>query len=264
MKTIIVDDEGLAIRQFEMECKKLPWVDIVGKFHHAKEALEYAEKEKIEAAFLDIELPGMNGILLGRKLREIFPKLVVVFLTGYDTYTMDALQMKADYYLMKPYSSEDFREVMENARLLTRRQKKRVYIRAFGRFDLMIDNQIVNLKNGKAKELLALCVDHMGGQVTMQEAIDKLWEDRPYDERVKNLYRKATMSLRKVFQEYEAEEVFVNQRGSCYINSELIECDYFEVLEHKKQNLEYQSMIVGTYMPEYSWAEETNAQLLLE
>lgn len=105
MKTIIVDDEELAIRQFEMECKKLPWVNIVGRFHHAQEALEYVEKEKIEAAFLDIELPGMNGILLGRKLRELHPKLVVIFLTGYDTYTMDALHMKADYYLMKPYSA---------------------------------------------------------------------------------------------------------------------------------------------------------------
>ena len=82
------------------------------------------EKEKIEAAFLDIELPGMNGILLGRKLRELHPKLVVIFLTGYDTYMMDALHMKADYYLMKPYSSEDFREVMQNARLLTRRKQQ--------------------------------------------------------------------------------------------------------------------------------------------
>ena len=71
------------------------------------------------------------------------------------------------------------------------------------------------------------------------------------------------MSLRKVFQEYGLEEVFVNKRGSCNINSELMDCDYFDVLEHKKQNLDYKNMLVGTYMPEYSWAEETNAQLLL-
>lgn len=263
MKTIIVDDEMLAIKQFEMECKKIPWVNIAGKFQNAQQALEYAEKEKIEAAFLDIELPGMNGILLGKKLRELYPKLVVIFLTGYDNYTMDALHMKADYYLMKPYSSKDFRDVMENARLLTRRQKKRIFIRTLGRFDLIIDDQVVDLPNAKAKELLALCVDHKGGHVSMEEAVDKLWEDRIYDERVKNLYRKATMSLRKVFQEYELEEVFGNKRGSCYINPKLIDCDYFEVLEHKKQNLDYRKMIVGTYMPEYSWAEETNAQLLL-
>ena len=263
MKTIIVDDEMLAIKQFEMECKKIPWVNIAGKFQYAQQALEYAEKEKIEAAFLDIELPGMNGILLGKKLRELYPKLVVIFLTGYDNYTMDALHMKADYYLMKPYSSKDFRDVMENARLLTRRQKKRIFIRTLGRFDLIIDDQVVDLPNAKAKELLALCVDHKGGHVSMEEAVDKLWEDRTYDERVKNLYRKATMSLRKVFQEYGLEEVFGNKRGSCYINPELIDCDYFEVLEHKKQNLDYRKMIIGTYMPEYSWAEETNAQLLL-
>lgn len=263
MKTIIVDDEMLAIKQFEMECKKIPWVNIAGKFQNAQQALEYAKKEKIEAAFLDIELSGMNGILLGKKLRELYPNLVVIFLTGYDNYTMDALHMKADYYLMKPYSSKDFRDVMENARLLTRRQKKRIFIRTLGRFDLIIDDQVVDLPNAKAKELLALCVDHKGGHVSMEEAVDKLWEDRTYDERVKNLYRKATMSLRKVFQEYELEEVFGNKRGSCYINPELIDCDYFEVLEHKRQNLDYRKRIVGTYMPEYSWAEETNAQLLL-
>lgn len=263
MKTIIVDDELLAIKQFEMECEKLPWVNIAGKFQNAKQALEYAQKEKIEAAFLDIELPGMNGILLGKKLRELYPKMVVIFLTGYDNYTLDALYMKADYYLMKPYSSKDFQDVMENARLLIRRQKKRVFVRTLGRFDLIIDDQVVDLPNAKAKELFALCVDHKGGHVSMEEAVDKLWEDRIYDERVKNLYRKATMSLRKVFQEYGLEEVFVNKRGSCNINPELMDCDYFDVLEHKKQNLDYKNMLVGTYMPEYSWAEETNAQLLL-
>ena len=263
MKTIIVDDELLAIKQFEMECEKLPWVNIAGKFQNAKQALEYAQKEKIEAAFLDIELPGMNGILLGKKLRELYPKLVVIFLTGYDNYTLDALYMKADYYLMKPYSSKDFQDVMENARLLIRRQKKRVFVRTLGRFDLIIDDQVVDLPNAKAKELFALCVDHKGGHVSMEEAVDKLWEDRIYYERVKNLYRKATMSLRKVFQEYGLEEVFVNKRGSCNINPELMDCDYFDVLEHKKQNLDYKNMLVGTYMPEYSWAEETNAQLLL-
>lgn len=263
MKTIIVDDEMLAIKQFEMECKKIPWVNIAGKFQNAQQALEYAKKEKIEAAFLDIELSGMNGILLGKKLRELYPKLVVIFLTGYDNYTLDALYMKADYYLMKPYSSKDFQDVMENARLLIRRQKKRVFVRTLGRFDLIIDDQVVDLPNAKAKELFALCVDHKGGHVSMEEAVDKLWEDRIYDERVKNLYRKATMSLRKVFQEYGLEEVFVNKRGSCNINPELMDCDYFDVLEHKKQNLDYKNMLVGTYMPEYSWAEETNAQLLL-
>ena len=73
---------------------------------------------------------------------------------------------------MKPYSSEDFREVMKNARLLTRRQKKRVFIRTFGRFDLMIDDQVVDITNSKAKELLALCVAHKGGQVSIEEAVD--------------------------------------------------------------------------------------------
>ncbi len=44
-----------------------------------------------------------------------------------------------------------------------------------------MDGNLVKFRNAKAKELLALCVDHRGGEVTMEEAIDKLWEDRDCD-----------------------------------------------------------------------------------
>lgn len=263
MKTIVVDDEKLAVKQFEMECENLPWVELSGSFSNGEDALEYAGKEKIEAAFLDIEMPGMNGILLAKQLRELYPKLVVVFLTGYEEYTLEAVLMKADYYLMKPYSSGEFREIMENARLLTRRQRKRIYIRTFGRFDLLIDDRVVDISNAKAKELLALCVDRRGGMVTMEEAVDKLWENRTFDERVKNLYRKATMSLRKVFREYGLEDVFFNERGRCYINREMFDCDYYEAIKQKEHNREKHPVCAGHYMPEYSWAEETNARLLI-
>ena len=57
MKTIIVDDEMLAIKQFEMECKKIPWVNIAGKFQNAQQALEYAKRED-RSSILDIELSG--------------------------------------------------------------------------------------------------------------------------------------------------------------------------------------------------------------
>ncbi len=264
MKTIIADDEKLAVKQFEMECELLPWVEVSGSFSNGEDALEYARKNKIEAAFLDIEMSGMDGILLAKQLRELYPKLVIVFLTGYDDYTLEAVRMRADYYLMKPYSSSEFQEIMENARLLTRRQKKRIYIRTFGRFDLLIDDQVVDISNAKAKELLALCVDHKGGMVTMEEAVDKFWEDRVYDERVKNLYRKATMSLRKTFQEYGVEDVFFNERGRCHINREMFDCDYYEMLKQMQQHREKHPVYAGVYMPEYSWAEETNVRLLVQ
>ena len=150
---------------------------------------------------------------VAERLREVSPDVVVVFITGYEQYALEALKIRADYYLTKPYDSRDIREVLERARLLSARQKKRVYVRTFGRFDVFIDGTAVYFPNAKAKELLALCVDHRGGTVSIEEAVDKLWEDREYDSRVKNLYRKAVMQIRQALAGVRRGGYFFRQPG---------------------------------------------------
>ena len=98
---------------------------VAGAFTNPVDALAYVQEHPVEAAFLDIAMPGMNGLALAEKLREIRPDLVVIFLTGYEQYTLDALKVKADYYLTKPYNKQDITEALERARLLAARQKKR-------------------------------------------------------------------------------------------------------------------------------------------
>ena len=176
MRVMIVDDERLALRQFLMETENMPGVEVAGAFTNPLEALAFMKEHPVEAAFLDIEMPGMNGLVLAEKLREIREGLVVIFVTGYEQYTLDALKVKADYYLIKPYDRKELGDALERARLLSARQKKRVQIRTFGRFEVYIDGRAVYFPNSKAKELLALCVDHRGGTVTLEEAADKLWE----------------------------------------------------------------------------------------
>ena len=260
MRVMIVDDERLALRQFMLETEDIPGIEIAGAFSNPLQALEYLKENPVEAAFLDIEMPELNGIVLAEKMREIYPDLVVIFITGYEQYTLDALKVKADYYMTKPYDSRDIREVLERAKLLSARQKKRVYIRTFGRFDLFIDGKVVYFSNTKAKELLALCVDHRGGAVTIEEAADKLWEDRIYDSRVKNLYRKAVMQIRQILSEYGVEEIFSGNRGSCQIDILKVDCDYYELLKGNPEAVRAWE-ITGNYLQEYSWAEETCARL---
>ena len=112
----------------------------------------------------------------------------------------------------------------------------------------------------KAKELLALCVDHRGGAVTIEEAVDKLWENRAYDDRVKNLYRKAVMQIRQVLAEHGAEALFSGSRGACQIDVRQMDCDYYEFLQGNRDVLRAWQ-ISGSYLEEYSWAEETGARL---
>ena len=111
------------------------------------------------------------------------------------------------------------------------------------------------------QELLALCVDRRGGSLTIWEAVDKLWEGREYDDRVKNLYRKAIMNLRQTFAEHGLADVFSNNRGECSIDCRKVDCDYYRLLEGD-ETARRAWMLTKEYMGEYSWAEETQAVLL--
>ena len=259
MKVIIVDHDEEAITQFEQRCETIPYVELKGKFRDARAALEYIASNQVEVVFFNVEINGMDGILFGEKIREINSRVVLIFFTEHAEYTLEMLRtIKADYYLLKPYTQAEINWVMGTAKLLVRRQKKLVYIRTFGRFDLFINGELVRFPNKKAKELLALCVDNRGGNVTMEEAIDKLWENRLYDVRVKNLYRKAVMDLNKIFLSYGIKDVFVKRRAVSWINYENVDRDYLKWIENK---LRYLPSEAGVYMPEYSWAETTNARV---
>lgn len=258
MKTIVVDDEELSLRQFELECSQVPEIELAGTFTNPLEALEYARKNPVDFALLDIEMPQMKGIELAQKLRELKPDIIIIFVSAYSEYVIEALKKRFDYYVLKPYSQEDILSALKRARLLSRGQKKAVFLRTFGRFDVFVEERLVKFSNAKSKELLAVCVDHMGGQVSMEEAVDKLWPDKNYDSRVKALYRKAVIDVHKTLDTYGAGSIFCNFRGGCYLDEKEVTCDYFEYLKDGEgSGYVYEQ----EYMFDYGWAEETNARL---
>lgn len=258
MDTIVVDDELLAMEQFEEECKGIPEINVVGKFDNPQDALAYARQHRVDFALLDVEMPRMNGLELGQELKRLHPYIILIYVTGYTRYVVDVMKIKADYCIMKPYDEKDIKDAVDRARLLSRRQENKVRVTMFGRFDVFVDDRVLLFQNKKSKELLALCFDHKGGMVSMEEAIDKLWPDREYDERVKRLYRKAVSSIQEVLEEAGIREIFAAYRGKCHVSIENVDCDYYTYLKDPEQNRE---LFCGEYLFDYEWGEETLAQL---
>ena len=96
----------------------------------------------------------------------------------------------------------------------------------------------------------------------MEQAVDLLWPNRPYDERVKRLYRKAVRAIVDTLERYGLSEVFVNNRGSCHIEREKLECDLYTFLEEKSLTDLQLSRLKEGYMIDYSWAENRMMQLM--
>lgn len=260
MKFIVLDHDPHGLQYVAEGADNMPDMKAVGLFSNGLAALEYARQNPVEAAVLNVRIPDIEERDLVRELRERNPGIVIVFVSEYEEDAILAWKERADYFVKKPYESEDLPELFERMYLLSRRQNCRVRVRTFGRFDLFIDEKLILFTNAKAKELLALCVDHRGGMVTMEEAVDKLWEDRVYDSRVKNLYRKAVMYLKQLFQDYGVEEFFFTVRGACSINREKIQCDFYDLLEGKPEAVR-EWYIAEAYLEEYGWAEEMSVNI---
>lgn len=258
MKTIFVDDERGAKEVFEFEAENLSEFELVGTFDSGKKALEYARKNPVELAILDIEIGDYDGIVLGSRLREINPDILIIYITGHEEYAMDAIKLHAAAYLLKPYTSEELYYAAETARLLSRRRRKRIYAKTFGHFDLFVDGKPIMFRSGKAKELLALLIDRQGGTVNTDQIICALWEDRPNDEATQNLCSKVAKGLLKELKENNAEGILITNRGVRRVDTEVFDCDLYDLLEG---DVHIQKQFTGEYMLDYSWAEERMAQL---
>jgi hypothetical protein len=125
--------------------------------------------------------------------------------------------------------------------------RKRISIRMFGSFSIMVDGRSVRLKHDKSKELLALLVEKRGAYLSSREAIGALWECSP-DEKSRARYRKVASRLMADLKEIGVDYLVESERGSRRVVPELIECDYYEYLDGKRP-------ATGAFLPEYSWSE---------
>lgn len=259
MKIIIVDDELWSVEQFKIECERIDDVSLIGYFDNPYSAIQFAKENKFELALLDIEMPGMNGIELAKELRKIYPELLIVFVSAYNNYLEEFIKVHADYYLLKPYSKEDIEDVFKRARLLVKRQEKRVRIVTFGQFDVFIDGKPASFNGKKVKELFALLVDKKGQPLQSEEAFYCLWEGEDYNNEHASKYRKLWARLLEFLNENKLDDLIINDhKGMKCLNTDLVECDYFKFLDG---DLKARRNFTYTYMSEYWWGEETLAKL---
>jgi two-component SAPR family response regulator len=105
---------------------------------------------------------------------------------------------------------------------------------------------------------MALLIDRNGGTLSTAEAIRYLWENETASERVSSRYRKLAMKLKNTLTKYGIEHILINNHGIRSINVSAITCDYYELLAGNENYIKH---FHNSYMSDYSWAEETLANI---
>ena len=115
MDVIIVDDEPAARRTLRECCAAEPDLDVIGEFGDGRAALEAIRARPPQLLFLDIQMDTMTGIEVARRLDPTtLPS--IVFVTAYDQYALQAFEVHATDYLLKPFDDERFRQTVARVR----------------------------------------------------------------------------------------------------------------------------------------------------
>ena len=116
ISAVVIDDEQLARDELTFLLKEHPEVDIAGTASNGIEAVDLIQRVEPDVVFLDVQMPGLDGMSVVRQLREQHDALPhFVFVTAYDTYAIEAFRMEAMDYLLKPVEKERLAETVARA-----------------------------------------------------------------------------------------------------------------------------------------------------
>src|SRR5271165_7055775 len=116
LSTIIVDDEQLACDELSYLLKDFPEVDLIATGSNGLQAAELIQKMEPDLVFLDVNMPGLDGLGVVRQLREKGVELPhVIFVTAYDQYAVEAFRLEALDYLLKPVDKVRLAESVDRA-----------------------------------------------------------------------------------------------------------------------------------------------------
>lgn len=254
MKAIAVDDEIYMLETLEEAIRASSDVESVAAFSSCSSALAYAQENEIDIAFLDINMRGMGGLDLARRIVEARPGCKIVFCTGYGEYAVDAFRLHASGYLMKPITSEGVQSEIDHIKG-ARSGEKLLTVKCFGNFEVLYREKSLPFKRSKSKELFALLVDRGGAGVTAKQICAVLFPDNMDDTKNVAYLRQLVMDLKNTLREIGAEEILQHETPYYRINTDRISCDYLSYLECGVPEFR------GEYMSQYSWAEDTCATL---
>ncbi|SRR3712207_1948330 len=114
MRCVIVDDEFPAREELKYFIDKCSGIELLQEFGDSMDAFEYLQEYAMEVdiLFLDIDMPELNGLSLGKIIRSLNPSMKIIFVTAYREYAVDAFEIQAFDYLLKPYSENRIEKLL--------------------------------------------------------------------------------------------------------------------------------------------------------
>lgn len=213
MKTIIVDDEPMALALLENYVQKTPYLQLEGKFSSALEVLDFFHRGgEVDLAYMDIQMPELTGLDLSRQLPA---RTMIVFTTAFDQYALEGYKVNAVGYLLKPFNYAEFLSTAEKAKQLqlaaTAKEPKKAYIFVKSEYKQVKITLSDILYIEGLKDYVKIYLSSEPSPVLSLLSLKKLTEELPAEQFMR-VHRSFIVNLEKVTTIERHQIVFGSQR----------------------------------------------------
>ncbi|MDO5111625.1 MAG: response regulator [Clostridia bacterium] len=208
-----------------------------------------------DVAFLDIEMPNMNGLELAKHVKDLCPNVNIIFVTGFSRYALDAIAIRPSGYMMKPATVTKVLAELHHLRNLPAEaaQAQRLNVQCFGNFEVFFNGAPLRFANGGAKALFAYLIDRKGAKVSVEEVTAVLGEA------LGSGFGSAIAELTRLLAEIGAQDVLLQEGEAYAVRADAMDCDYYDFLNGDPAAV---NRYTGKYMSQYDWAKMSVSPLV--
>ncbi len=209
IKCIAIDDEPLALQKLVAYIKKIPYLELVAQCQSAIEAQKVIEQQQIDAIFLDINMPDLNGLDFAKSMEQNHSRgPIMVFTTAYSEYAIEGYKANSVGYLLKPYGFDEFETAAQKVKDIAEIRQQAMtdvttQVDDDGTIFVKSDYKIVrmNIKNIRyieaMSEYLRFCCDDRSKPVIVLLSMKKIEEHLPSNMFMR-IHRSYIINLNKI------------------------------------------------------------------
>lgn len=287
MKALLVDDERLALMQLDKILREMPGIEVLGTYLEPNQAIEAVKELQPDVVFLDIHMPEIYGLRAAELMQEVHPAVEIVFVTAYDEYAVQAFELNALDYVMKPIQRERLMRTVQRlqqtlASGINQKQEAAsscsVLIRCLQTMQIEFPgNEPVTLKwrTAKAQELFAYLLHHRGQLVRKGELFEMLWPDFEMEKAKTHLYTtiyQVRQDLKRWGADIEIRSLSIKEGYALDASRVRIDVEEWEqatralgivTTDNVQEHQRLVDMYTGDYMADcdYLWAENERQRL---
>ncbi|GAK13137.1 response regulator [Geomicrobium sp. JCM 19039] len=279
IRAVVIEDEPLALEYITHLIKRTNQFIVCGMYTSSESAWDALNRDKPEILFIDVELPGASGMVLAEQIYNEYPSMNIVFITAFQEYAVQAFEVNAVDYLLKPVT---FQRLLKTIDHFTKTDKEIgvsstpiTSISCFNALVFMSYTQPISVKwrTKKAKEIFLYLLHAKGTSVKKDTLLDLYWPDQDPQKSYALLYS-TVYQIRKTLSLVSSQIKVINEEESYRLFTENIKLDvydweerFFSLPSSLEENIrQYEKLFydyTGDYLNEegYLWAESTRLSL---